>query len=1098
MNVLRLTTALLVPVFAASCASTSDHDTLADLRDISIDVKEEVIEGGFDKAIASYQRFLEETPESAMTPEAIRRLADLKIEKEYGMMKDGGARKTEGSAGSAIDKPAPAAVPPVAAAPTPPVPAAVIPNVEGESVKDFEKRAGKKEEIKSAKAQFDAPLPEGGDGLESAGARDAIALYKKLLEKYPNYERNDQVLYNMSRAHEELGEVEQAMAVMNRMVKEYPHSKYMDEVQFRRGEYFFTRKKFLDAEDAYKAITAIGQGSFYYELGLYKLGWAFYKQEMYEDALHKFIALLDHKVKTGFDPEHSKDESEKKRVEDTYRVVSLSFSNLGGSEEVVRYFAQHGKRPYEVNIYANLGEFYLDTRRYDDAAKAYKAFVSRNPYHKVSPHFDMRVIEIYKKGAFARLVIEASKAFATNYGLKSEYWKHFDVKAYPDVLAHLKTNLRELAQHYHALYQNKQFEKTRAENYAEASHWYKEFLESFPKDRESPAMNYQLADLLLENKSFAEAAAQYERTAYDYPAHPKAQAAGYAAVYAHRENVKAATINARDSAMREVIRISLKFADTFPTHEKAAVVLGAATDDLFEMKDYARAIATGEKLITNFPKAEQSVRRSAWLVIAHSSFELAKYKEAEDGYLKVLGLTAENDKSREGLADNLAASIYKQGEQASKAEDHRAAADHFLRIALVAPTSKIRPTAEFDAAVALMKLKDWDRTVDVLQGFRKNYPKHELQPDVTRKIAFAYKEAGKLAIAAAEYERIETETKDEELRRGSLLVAADLYEQVGDLAHALQVYRRFVGFFPRPLELALESRHKIANIHKQRNDNSAYLAELKAIVESDQRAGAERTDRTRYLGAVSALVLTEPVYEKFAEIKLVEPFKKNLKKKKDALKAATDAFGKLVDYQVGEVTGGATYYIAEIYYNFGRALMESERPKNLSKLELDEYELALEEQAYPFEEKSIEVHEKNLELLAKGAYSHWIDKSITRLAALLPARYAKFEESSGFVDSMESVKYEMPVPPPAEPAPAVAQSGAPRAEPAPEQATPAEPSTPPEQAAPPAQAAQPEQAVPPEQTKPEATQAEPPAPPVQTEKPRQASKGKPKKQKTAL
>ncbi len=37
----------------------------------------------------SYQRFLEETPDSALTPEATRRLADLKIEKEYGTLTEG-------------------------------------------------------------------------------------------------------------------------------------------------------------------------------------------------------------------------------------------------------------------------------------------------------------------------------------------------------------------------------------------------------------------------------------------------------------------------------------------------------------------------------------------------------------------------------------------------------------------------------------------------------------------------------------------------------------------------------------------------------------------------------------------------------------------------------------------------------------------------------------------------------------------------------------------------------------------------------------------------------------------------------------------------
>ncbi|MCK7509904.1 MAG: tetratricopeptide repeat protein [Desulfobacterales bacterium] len=177
-----------------------------------------------------------------------------------------------------------------------------------------------------------------------------------------------------------------------------------------------------------------------------------------------------------------------------------------------------------------------------------------------------------------------------------------------------------------------------------------------------------------------------------------------------------------------------------------------------------------------------------------------------------------------GFYDNLAASIYKQGELAGKAEDHKTAAGHFLRIAQAAPNSKIRPTAEYDGASALLKLKDWDRAVEVLQGFRKTFPTHELQGEVTKKIAFAYREAGKLTVAAAEYERIEKESKDGEVRRGALLVSADLYEQAGDTARALEVYRRYVAAFPKPLELALESRYKIATIHKSRKDDERLLS----------------------------------------------------------------------------------------------------------------------------------------------------------------------------------------------------------------------------------------------------------------------------------
>ena len=1020
MDLARRIVVIALAASVAACASTGERATLGQLRNVKIEVKEEKVEGGIEKAIQGYERFLAETPESPLVPEAMRRLADLKVEREYGLVGTTSTRtKTQHAASTALDTPerydAAKARHKHAAGRTQGTASGATPGITTESERDFEKRATASPDMRGVAQTADKLLPAGAD-LEKAGPRQAIALYKELLVKYPLYERKDQVLYHMSRAYEELGDVDQAMAVMNRLVKEHPRSKYYDEVQFRRGEYFFTRRKILDAEDAYAAIANKGIGSSFYELALYKLGWTFYKQELYEEALPRFFGVLDYKLSTGFDFENSKDDLEKKRVEDTYRVISLSFSSSGGPKAVADYFAKHGKRTYESNIYQNLGEFYLDKRRYNDAAVAYKTFVKGHPYHKLSPHFDMRVIAIYRKGAFPRLVIDSTKDFARSYGLKSDYWKYFDPKSRPEVVGYLKENLRELANHYHALYQDKQLHKQKNVNFQEALIWYREFLDSFASDPDTPAMNYQLADLLLENKAFVDAAVQYERTAYDYPAHEKAAAAGYAAVFARREALKGAVPETRSTVKQDIIRSSLKFADTFPKHDKAAVVLGAAADDLYELKDYERAMAAARKLIDQFQGAQQDIRRAAWLVVAHSSLELENFADAEKSYMTVLQLTADNDKTRAALIDNLAASIYKQGEQASKREDHKAAAGHFLRIGNVAPTSKIRPTAEYDGATALLQLKEWSRAVEVLQAFRKRYPANELQPEVTKKIAFAHKEAGNPALAAAEYERVETETKDDELRRGALSLAAELYEQAGQAEGALRVYRRYVDYFPRPLELAVETRYKIAQLYKSTKDTKGYFNELKQIVNSDAQAGSERTDRTRYLAAVSALVLTEPLYERFVEIKLVKPFEKNLARKKAAMKKAVDAFGKLPDYQAGEVTAASAFYIAEMYYRFGRALIKSERPDNLSALEREQYELALEEQAYPFEEKAISLHEKNLELLGVGVYNAWIDKSIERLAKLVPARYAKFEESTGFLDKIGPYQYQrltQPTPPPA-------------------------------------------------------------------------------------
>jgi tetratricopeptide (TPR) repeat protein len=1026
---LLLPALLTASMLLASCATTSNEGTLGSLSDVKFELKQEKVDGSLEKAMASYEKFLNETPETEMTPEALRRLADLKIQKEYEAEDVAGAQeqaeleqetKAQQAAGDLPD--AKAAIPVADSASqatdikTPDtsfVPVAAGEEKESttakgspiadlsESEKEFSERAGKKIDLgKAENKKIDVPgqKPGDADDLQAAGAKEAIELYKGLLEKYPLFERNDQVLYQLSRAYEETGQVDIAMQTLDQLIKQYPQSRHIDEAQFRRAEYFFTRKKYLDAEESYQAVIDAGVGSEFYELALYKQGWSYFKQELYEEALRDYIAMLDYKIDNGYDLDSIENKIEKKRIDDTYRVISLSFSYLGGAESIVEFFDKHGHRFYEASIYSHLGEYYLTKRRYSDAAQSYQAYIDRNPISKESPYFNIRVIEIYKKGGFPRLVVDAKKEFSRTYALNANYWTFFDINDNPTVLAFLKSNLIDLANHYHALYQDRRLKKQKEENYQEAIYWYREYLSSFPEEKQAPKLNNQLAGLLLEHKDFLGAAAEYERTAYNYPTHEDSASAGYAAVYAYREHLKVASQSQRNLIKREIIRSSLKFAEYYPAHKHAAVVLVAAVDDMYALEDYEQAITYGRRVIKVYPDADKKLLRSAWMVVAHASFDIASYKDAEDAYVQTLALTDRKDKSYDSLTENLAASVYKQGEQARKLGDHKLAADHFLRVAKVAPNSKIRPTAEYDAAASLMLLKQWGAVATVLEGFRKMYPDNKLNIDITKKLAVVYKEDGKYLKSAAEFERIEKENPDDkELRREALNQAAELYVKAEEKNKALLVYTKLVDYFPTPIEDTIEVRQKMADIYLQQGERKQYIYQLKQIVAGDAVAGNGRTDRTKFLAAKASLVLAEPELEAFKKVALVKPFKKNLKKKKQRMRTAIDTYTKLVDYQVGEVTAAATFYIAEIYYEFSVALMESERPANLSEEELEQYELVIEEQAYPFEEKAINVHEKNMELLDVGVYNEWIDKSISKLSILMPARYAKTELGSAII-----------------------------------------------------------------------------------------------------
>src|SRR5262245_13244134 len=83
-------TALVVDCVAGCAARTVNKPvatvgTLAELRKVRPDVQEVKVEQGLEQAMQNYRRYLDESPETALTPEAMRRLADLQLERQFGI-----------------------------------------------------------------------------------------------------------------------------------------------------------------------------------------------------------------------------------------------------------------------------------------------------------------------------------------------------------------------------------------------------------------------------------------------------------------------------------------------------------------------------------------------------------------------------------------------------------------------------------------------------------------------------------------------------------------------------------------------------------------------------------------------------------------------------------------------------------------------------------------------------------------------------------------------------------------------------------------------------------------------------------------------------
>lgn len=869
-----------------------------------------------------------------------------------------------------------------------------------QQTKDDKLRADATRRLGDLQLEMDeAARAAGVDDLTSLQLKEAITLYEGLLKAQPNYARNDTVMYQLARAYEAEAQPEKALAVLDRLVMRYPTSKWTVESQFRRGEILFTDSRYKEAERAYSAVIAAGPTGGFYEQGLYKHGWSLFKQSRGEESVASFLKVIDNVLieSNRLLDRNGLTRPQRELSDDAFRAVAITFYDLDGAQTLDGAMKQRGDPLYAHLLYETLGDLYLQKERFQDAALAYEAFAKRRPDSRYAPSLQVRAIESYQKGGLSSLVLDGKRAFVERYAFGSAFWRERTVTEAPEVAALLKTNQKDLAE-YH--YEQAQKLK-RPEEYTQAARWYRAMLDSFPDDAEAPATRYVLGDVLYESNRFAEAANEYERTAYGYSQHPKSAAAGYAALVSYQKHEP--TISGQEQAdwHRKSIESSLRFANTFVEHPEAPQVLTKADEELYALKEYDRVIEVSQQLLERRPAVEPKFQRIGATLLANSLFERGRFTEAEQAYKKVQTYLPANDPDRKTIEERLAASIYKQAEEKQTAGDSSGAVADFLRIAGSAPNSKVRVNAEFDAASILIKNQQWERAAQVLEAFRASYPSSELAPEVTRSLAVAYFETGRSGEAAAEFERIADRPEESaDLRRQALSQAANLYEKAQQPGGAARTYAKYVQQFPMPLDPAQNARQKLADMAQANNQTKTRGDWIAAIIAADKAAGTQRTDRSRFLAARATLETVQPQITTLNGIKLVAPLSKSIKTKRAALEKVLATYSQALDYGVAEVTTAATYGMAEQWRQLGSELLASERPKELKGEALEQYDVLLEEQAFPFEEKSIEIHESNAKRIGDGLYDEWVRRSFEVLAKLQPARYGKAEVSDDYATTL--------------------------------------------------------------------------------------------------
>jgi cellulose synthase operon protein C len=803
-----------------------------------------------------------------------------------------------------------------------------------------------------------------------------IELLKTSIRDYPEAKENGILLYQLAKAQAQNDQPNQSIQSLVMLAEKYFKSPFYIEAQFRIAEDAFSKQNYSAAEYAYSEVINAPGNTVFYEKALFKRGWSRFKQRYYSEANDDFIEAINNH---NFDAQEKLNTAEKEQFDEYFRSIALSFSYLNDPQQLASYFRKLPDFRYTYHCYEVISELFLKQERYSDAVATHRQFISDFPKSDNIPYSYLKIIEIWKNSGFNKKIYQAIEDFYVNYNPNSNYWinQNEDSK----VNRHIRRALREYVVLMTAYYHNRYQSTAVKADVANAQLWYQRYLTHYAAYAQQDNIYFLYAELLTQLKQDEKAFSYYELAAFDNDLILNKEAA-YAVVIT---SDKLFSKLKQQAYLDKHIEYSQKFAHQFTDDKRTYQVALHAAELAYNSKKYKETIE-----LADLAAAKGQPKSLAYInnLKAASYFSLNEYKTAEEIYGELLKSTKPDDKQYVNFKDKLALSIYRQGEASQKSEDINRSIYHYARISEIVPSTTTAATGLYDAIALNIQHKQWNASVNLIQRFQKLYPRHKLAADVSKKLSLAYLSSNQGIKAAQEFEKIAQVDNNREVKAAALWQAAELYQEKNKTDDAIKAYKKYTEQPHIPYTQLLEASQKIAQLYASKGNFKYSNIWLHKILKADSKVlNNVKTDQSRQITSESYLALARFEKNRFDNIKLVKPLKKNLRNKKQAMQSSVELFAKASLNKIYPIATESTFSIGKIYRDFSKSLLNSERPDNLNDEELDQYEILLEDQAFPFEDKAIEFFEINLARIKEGLYNDWIQQSHQQLISLFPVRY---------------------------------------------------------------------------------------------------------------
>jgi cellulose synthase operon protein C len=843
---------------------------------------------------------------------------------------------------------------------------------------------------------------------ERQALNQLVQRYQQLLADYPDDPNNELIRYQLARSLDLLGQQQACLEQLDLLLQHYPDSVFASEVWFRKADIHYSRSQYQSALEAYLAVLQAKDATLQ-QHARYMAGWSYFKQQQFEQADEQFLQVLDNSYSELLLTEA--EQAQQSLREEVLRTLSISLSYQQQADSLQallqRVQPARGERALAMvaELYQSLAQFLAEKQLYSASMQSYRLFIADYPHSVLAARFQLRLIQHYLDDADAEQALQAQQHYIQLFGPDSAFWQQSQSAALMEVQPQLLQYLDYFARARYANALTLPVDARQTAFAAVVPLWQQMLaVLQQPLLAQSPHNErYNSADIrYLLAESYAGAAQQQAALALyielGFTETPVAaslytpQDAAYKALL-----ISTALAEQSAEAALQHWQLQSEFVRQHKAHPAAQQVALQQLQQRYNEQDYQAVLQHSHQVIT-WPV---SANRQAALVqeaqFLHSQSELAlqQYHAAENSINALLqqSLTPER---RQLLTEQLASSIYQQAQL--PASDMGQVQQHLQRLLSVLPDSAFHEAAAYQQIELSRSAADFPAAISLLQAFIKRYPDTERGRSAQALLLDSYEQAGQWDKAAAQLTRLAAQNTDAEQQREALYLAAQYYQRSGDTAQALDAWRSYANRYVTPHLLAQEARWQLVELYQAQQDLYRQNFWREKIASFEQQFAAQGNARSHQLAAQALLELGRHESELFATVRLGHPLKQSLQKKRQHMSTAIKHYEQSMQYGVAQFLSEAQFRVAELYQQMAKALLQSDRPKGLDELALEEYELLLEEQAYPFEEQAISIFQQNTALTQQQIWDQWVQQSFARLAQLLPAKFNKTEAYSEVAD----------------------------------------------------------------------------------------------------